>query len=391
MTRHLSPLLLSGWLVVSAAALSTSACKPPPRPQELQELDRILSEPGANEVEQAPGAGTYYRKSRKLRRAAFAAYDNRNLERAKHLSIRGKLAYQTAEVIASQTKAKKRLEKANQQITEINPKLKRLVDERDTLQTEVRNLQQRVTQLENEQSRRARAARADANEETEESKTLKAQNAIDESQTHKQRALRVKANEFAQATYNRAANHLKSARTLLKAQTASPGEVADEAEKAATLFQKAQKEAKPKYEEHLAKMNPQERLQSLRKDLEFELGEGYVEGISRGVRAVVTDLFDKGASRIRQSQMGRLEELAKIAKEYDEFSLLVEGFTREGNVTQNLTISQVRAKNVRDLLKNRGVGSDRLSAKGRGQNRIRYPDQPAENDRVELVFRLPDN
>jgi outer membrane protein OmpA-like peptidoglycan-associated protein len=350
-----------------------------------------LSEPGANEVERAPGAGTYYRKSRKLRRAAFAAYDNRNLERAKHLSIRGKLAYQTAEVIASQTKAKKRLEKANQQITEINPKLKRLVDERDTLQTEVRNLQQRVTQLENEQSRRARAARADANEETEESKTLKAQNAIDESQTHKQRALRVKANEFAQATYNRAANHLKSARTLLKAQTASPGEVADEAEKAATLFQKAQKEAKPKYEEHLAKMNPQERLQSLRKDLEFELGEGYVEGISRGVRAVVTDLFDKGASRIRQSQMGRLEELAKIAKEYDEFSLLVEGFTREGNVTQNLTISQVRAKNVRDLLKNRGVGSDRLSAKGRGQNRIRYPDQPAENDRVELVFRLPDN
>lgn len=370
--------------------IGVTACSQAPKPKELNELDRILSEPGANKVKEVPGALKYYEKSRKLREAGLDAHEDGNVELARHLAIRGKIAYRTAEAVKRQLEAKDQFEKADAKVKKINPKIQTLAKQRDKLRTEVQDLHKKVRKAQQrkvEQRRQELASKSDKSQNEEQQ--LEAQNKIERALDAKQQAIDVKANEFAKGTFNRADNELTSAQNLLDSSPQSADQAVDSAESAKKLFQKAAREAKPKYEEEKAKGQPMKRLASLKEKLSFNFGDSQISAVGRGVKVVIPSLFGPDEVDPRSARDSDLATIAELAQEFEEFKITISGFTRKGDPTENLSISQVRAKRVKGALKRKGVDDSRMSTEGKGQSQIKYPDAPAKNDRVEITFRLP--
>mgnify|MGYP006280637299 CR=1 FL=1 len=374
---------------VAVGLVGISACAQAPKPKELQELERILGEKGANKVKEIPGAGKYYEKSRKLRRASLDEWEENDIEEARHYAIRGKIAYRTAEAISRQAKAKERFEAADSKVRKVNPRVQTLAQQRNKLQNEVQQLHQKVQAAQQRQAaqRKKRIAAQSGSSDDKDAK-LEAQNKIRRAIDAKQEALDVKANQYAKASFNKANNQLKSAQSLMASSPDSMDEVVASAEGAKKAFEKAARDAKPKYDEEKAKQNPMKRLSSLKEKLTYNFGDRNVESVGRGVTVVVPGLFSAGSETVRSDKRGDLDTVADLAKKFDEFELSIDGFTRKGNATENLAISQVRAKRVRDYLKGKGVSEDRMSTSGHGQGQIRYQGSPSKNDRVEITFRL---
>jgi outer membrane protein OmpA-like peptidoglycan-associated protein len=375
-------------LLVAGSLSGVVACSQAPKPKELNELERILKEPGANEVKEVAGAIKHYEESRKLRRAALDEWEDGNIDKARHYSIRGKISYRTAEAIARQHEAKKRFQKADEKVQKTNPKVQSLAKQRDKLREEVRELHRKVQK---KQRARANKRREELQAQDETSKSqeqeLEAQNRIREALDAKQKALEVNANEHAKGTFNRADNQLKSAQSLLASNPGSASSVAQSAKEAKAMFEKATREAKPGYKEQKAKENPMQRLSALKEKLSLQFGDAQVESIGQGVRVAVPSLFEQDATEPRAAKRSDLETIAEMANKFDEFSVNIAGFTRKGDPTENLSISQVRAKSVKSLLTDQGVSSGRISTEGNGQSQLRY-DAPARNDRVEVTFRI---
>jgi OOP family OmpA-OmpF porin len=85
-----------------------------------------------------------------------------------------------------------------------------------------------------------------------------------------------------------------------------------------------------------------------------------------------------------------LSDLAQALKDHPEWRVRIEGYTDNvGNKAVNLRLSRERAESVRRWLMDRGISSDRLSARGYGESAPvgdnSTPDGRARNRRVEIV------
>jgi len=100
--------------------------------------------------------------------------------------------------------------------------------------------------------------------------------------------------------------------------------------------------------------------------------------------------FATGTSRISASSQNTLDNVAQVLADNTHLKFEVAGHTdNTGNYQKNVSLSDKRAKAVRQYLVNSGVAAHRLTAKGYG------PDKPvvsnatrdgrAQNRRVELV------
>lgn len=387
--RHLGAAPWGAFVVAVLVLVGSWGCAPPQMPKELEELDRILSETGANEVKKYPGATKYYRDSRELREAALRQYEDRNLAKARHYAIRGKIAYRTAQAVGQQVVANRRLEEANSKIESINPKVRELKNRRNRLQSRLADLREELNQLRTRRAAQRRSGSEGRQEATEEKARANARKALQKAADARERALEMRADQFAKALFNRANNQLKSAQALFRSNPEAASDVASTARDSASTFERAIEEARPKYEDFRAKQNPDERIDELRSKLATAFGSEKVESVTRGVRVVLAGLYGEGSSELDAEARRRVIQVANLAQTFSEFEILVSGFTRRGNPTENLTVSQLRARAVRDLFLEQGIADDRIETDGRGQNRIRYPDQPAQNDRVEVTFRMP--
>ncbi len=104
-------------------------------------------------------------------------------------------------------------------------------------------------------------------------------------------------------------------------------------------------------------------------------------------------LFDFNSSELRKDTITQLDKLAKILMKYDNLDITVEGHTDSiGNETQNLELSELRAKSVRDYLVQKGVSPKRIKSNGFGKSRpIATNDTPEgrrKNRRVEIIIHL---
>ncbi len=100
--------------------------------------------------------------------------------------------------------------------------------------------------------------------------------------------------------------------------------------------------------------------------------------------------FDVGKATIKPQSMGTINEIFSILKKYPDLKFSVEGHTdNSGNATSNQTLSESRAKAVCEKLKEMGIESYRLTAKGFGMNNPIDSNNTAEgrakNRRVEFV------
>ena len=380
-------------LVAMLTAVALVACGPGPKSQQLDDLERQLQDPSANEVKAAPGASKPYREARQYRRLSLEAWEKGKEEISVEYALLGMIRYRTAAAIFEQHQAKDRLEQANSQVSGSNPEIKALNQEQLKLAEEVQALEIKVSQLrlrkeEAERRRKALASQQNAAQNNQDDSALKLQlqNKVREAESAQRAADAVNASTHAPQKYNPANNALKSVRTLSQSGTVGPETVA-EADKALALFREAEAAAKPKYEVEQEKKNPSLRRSKLTAAAQSSFGSSNVLNEGNGVRVVMPGAFAKGSSVVSGSASSQLSALTELAKSYDEFAIYIEGYTSKGDATENLGLSQLRARNVKDHLTGNGVQSSRIETKGQGQDRPRFGASSTQNDRVEVVFR----
>jgi outer membrane protein OmpA-like peptidoglycan-associated protein len=117
----------------------------------------------------------------------------------------------------------------------------------------------------------------------------------------------------------------------------------------------------------------------------------------RGLVLTLGDtLFATGKAELKAGATANLNRLTKFMNEYPNRTAAIEGFTDSmGSDEMNQSLSERRAAAVKDYLVGQGVGSARLSSKGRGENSpVADNDSVAgrqQNRRVEVIIDQPSN
>lgn len=388
----------------AASAMLATGCAPSPKSDELVELERMLQDPAAQELREIPNAARYHQEARQLRRVSEEAREERRDELSREYAILGTLRYRTAVAVATQFESAERLKAANAKIEEVNPELRATNESRNALAREIQQLDSeiRTAVREQEARRRAEASRRESSFEAAQStstdttsENLQQVNArIEAAEAARAAALEYKADEYerSRAVFNRAESQLSNARSLLQSQPGAAGTILQQVNFAVQLFEEAESTAKPIHEEMVEKMRPENRISVLRQMARDNFGGPYTEEEYQGIRIVMARMFVPQEANFRQNTDAMLDVLARLTKEYDEFSIQIEGYTqRRGNVTENLATSQLRAHRVRDFLVERGVDASRISTEGFGQERVRFSDDAENNDRVEIILRHSGN
>jgi hypothetical protein len=101
-------------------------------------------------------------------------------------------------------------------------------------------------------------------------------------------------------------------------------------------------------------------------------------------------LFDFNQATLKPGAKLRLAKVSGIILAYPDLKLEIDGFTdNKGTPQYNMTLSDKRAKAVRDFLVSQGVGTDAVTTKGFGESNPVATNATAagrqQNRRVELV------
>ncbi|MCX4243855.1 OmpA family protein [Paraliomyxa miuraensis] len=152
----------------------------------------------------------------------------------------------------------------------------------------------------------------------------------------------------------------------------------------------AKSEAEPKYTSVAADQAKLNRQKSLFDALAVVSGaeRAMVEG---GVMITIVEAFSTTGVAIDPAHTASFDKIAETAKNYGEFSLVIEGHTdNKGNKTKNLQLSESRAKSVLSHLATQGVSPSRMNAVGKGSAEPvadnKTKEGRAKNRRIEILF-----
>ena len=146
-------------------------------------------------------------------------------------------------------------------------------------------------------------------------------------------------------------------------------------------------------QQQLALSQQQQREAEARaRDLQEQLKDLHAKQTDRGLVVTLGDvLFDTNKASVKSGANPSLQKLADFLRQNPERRVQVEGYTDStGNADHNLALSDRRANAVRDSLMAKGVGSDRIFARGFGEESpVASNDTSAGrqmNRRVEIVI-----
>jgi outer membrane protein OmpA-like peptidoglycan-associated protein len=93
--------------------------------------------------------------------------------------------------------------------------------------------------------------------------------------------------------------------------------------------------------------------------------------------------FDFGSAEVREESMPVINEIVSYLKENPDVKIIIEGHTDNvGSESSNLKLSENRAKNVINMLIEKGINKDRLSVKGYGSTQP-VADNSTETGRAQ--------
>lgn len=126
----------------------------------------------------------------------------------------------------------------------------------------------------------------------------------------------------------------------------------------------------------------------------FRIAQGavplYDRMMSEGKFITYGITFDVGKSEIKPESTGELNRIVQMMTDDQTLKFSVEGHTdNTGNAASNQTLSEARSKAIANRLVEMGIGADRLSSAGKGQNNPiadnATDEGRAKNRRVEFV------
>lgn len=382
------------------AVVLASACAKAPRPAELTELDQAMQDEkslaamAAAAPEDVAQAGSEYAKARE-------AYDDGDIEDAVYYAELADLSLKVANEKLRVQRAENRIVQAKRTKTDAAKRLADAVDTKGKLDKRIARMEKILALQESLESEKAASRAAKRDMETQLLAAKQAQEEALEKERERQELVELVATVRAKletAEVMNAEKHAPKALsgakdTLALAQRAI---VSDAFEDARTLIAsadesatEAQTVARTAYKDRLGKL--EERDQILEEAAAIVKTSATQE---RGVVVTLYGMFAPGESEILDEKKPTLDALAKLAKQYDEYPLLVEGYTdSQGREATNLELSEARAKSVLDYLFAKGIATDRARAHGYGEARPvadnSTPEGRSKNRRVELVLLFP--
>jgi len=130
-------------------------------------------------------------------------------------------------------------------------------------------------------------------------------------------------------------------------------------------------------------------------ELRQELDQLQARQTERGILLTFSDvLFATSEAQVRPGSERTMTQLAGFLQEHPERQVIIEGHTDStGPAEYNRQLSQQRAQAVADALQAEGVGADRFTIRGLGED---YPVAPnttpagrQQNRRVEIIIQNP--
>ncbi|MCB0701871.1 MAG: OmpA family protein [Candidatus Kapaibacterium sp.] len=107
-----------------------------------------------------------------------------------------------------------------------------------------------------------------------------------------------------------------------------------------------------------------------------QIGESY---------ELVNIFFEFGKSRLDENSNSELLRLVKFLKRYENLNILILGYTDEiGSESNNMKLSESRAKSVYEFLIKNGISQDRLKYEGKGELKSNKNGKLEESRKVEF-------
>lgn len=130
-------------------------------------------------------------------------------------------------------------------------------------------------------------------------------------------------------------------------------------------------------------------------DLQRQIDELQAKKTERGLVLTLGDvLFTTSSAQLQGNANNSLDKLVNFLNQYPERTVQIEGHTDSmGSAEYNQGLSQNRAESVQQYLLKKGIGSERLKARGIGENQPLADNNTAlgrqQNRRVEIIIDQP--
>jgi outer membrane protein OmpA-like peptidoglycan-associated protein len=363
--------------VMLALGLLGSACATPPKPPELEALEKLRKDPavdaaGKRNIDMVSGADRLLTRAREQ-------WQSNDLNEARDSALLGQIKLKQMVAVAEQEQARKRIAAAESESKLLSEERARLDKDLGAINEQLallRKLQEATNQLTSEQKRASAADRM-----------AEAELAIKTADT-------VNAQTHAKALYSEAVDMLTRAR-----QEMAQGNVAgaqSTAEMAAAKANQAASMAKPQYEQETQAAQNRARAEALARDAAALAGV-VVRREARGPlqRLVIPipaeRLFVRRETSIASAKEPALDPIAEVLKKYPSYPVQVVGHTdNRGRAGEQLAFSLARAESVFSALVLRGVDAKRMVVSGQGSSEPIADNRTAQgrtiNNRIEIVF-----
>jgi outer membrane protein OmpA-like peptidoglycan-associated protein len=373
-------------LIVAAALVG---CATVPKPQELLDLE-VMRE--AKDYEDAKDKQPdLTQESDDAHKKSVGAWEDEELELAKHWALLGTIKLRTALSLIKQETARQRMEAARKelaQVTEEHQDLTAKIKETDEQLELVAQLSAaRKAAKEKEAALSAKLTEAQKREQ-EQKQLAEAQKKVGEAELAMKMADTVEAAKYAKTEYATAQSLMVRAKAALKAKNASDASAT--ATMAKTRAEAAYHAARPKYLAAKQDAERKARNQALQKDA------AAIGGVTVKMKSVgqtqqlimpIVDLYKRANATPRPRKMTTLNEIGNLLKKYPEYPVIVNGYTSyRVRRSQRFAVSQARAQQVASHFVSMGVAFKRMAVAGHGSENMIGRRYSRINDRVEVVI-----
>lgn len=368
-------------IIVAALALALAACGQQPKPAELLTFEQLrLGETAQLVQDRQP---ELYAEAEAAYKKALLAHEDDEPEETLHYTRLADITWQTA-VARSQLEDRQAALKAAQRDLATAEQARTDAQQRKTLAEDGIERQLRIIETQ------AQLAAAEAaSKQVKRASDAKAK--VDEAAARVAEAEAVDAARHAVGEFNKARAGLQMALQQFgagdyKQAQATAGFVIADAQAAIAV-------AKPKWDVEQKMRNMEGRLRGILDAAASVPGaESRLE--PRGAVITLRELFASGQTAIETDRLMAVQQTAKIARDFSEFRLIVEGHTdNRGRKARNLELSEQRARAVAGQIQGNGVDGGRITAIGRGDDEPiddnSSRDGRARNRRVDVVFLRP--
>jgi len=375
---------------VLAAAMG-GACATPPKPPELEALEKMRGDPAANAAAKADQ--NRVSNADALLARAQEEWKDSDLEEARNSALLGQVKLKHALAVAEQQRAQQRIAAAEAEFRAAQEEYERLQRDHSAVKEQVALLQ-RLEEAAVERQRLAQQLTEEQKRANDDRLRAGAADKIAEAELALKNAEAVRAQQHANVPYSAAVDNLRRARGELGRGEVSAAKASAEmskikAEEAAAL-------AKPRHEQESQVEENRARAEALARDAAALAGV-VVRREARGSlqRLVIPiqaeRLFDRRSASISPNKEVVLDPIAALLKKYPSYPVQVVGYTdNRGRTAEKLAFSLARAESVFSGLVLRGVDPKRLVVSGQGSADPVADNRTAagrsQNHRIEIVF-----